>query len=436
MSFIHEAFQECVMSELDLFQLPPTQTSVENSMYVEILPLSTLTPNAPLEFFITGHDEYYTDLNNTLLHVNCKIVNADGTDIAEDAWLALVNYPIALLFNQLDVTLGDYLITQSHHCCPYRAMIELILNFGSHTLGTQFTAGGFYKDDSNCMEITLLTGVGNYGFRARAKHAAGSHKWDLVGTLHSDLFFQDKLLINGVDVKIKLTRSRNEFCLMRDSNQNYKVQLVSAFLFVKRVKVSAGVGLGHAEALLTSNAKYPIDRVGMKVYSIPAGSLVCNQENLFLGQLPKQLVIGFVDNASFSGEYDRNPFNFKNFNVNFCALYCNSEQIPAKPLQPDYEHGLFVREYMQMVQMTGKGMKDRPLLISWEEFRTGYNLYCFDLSPNHGCAEHYSLIRNGNLRAEIRFAQPLLNTINMILYAIFENVIEISHTRNVLFDYM
>ncbi|KAM3848300.1 uncharacterized protein F54H12.2-like [Vipera latastei] len=314
-------------------------------------------------------------------------------------------------------------------------MIELILNFGGDALGTQFTAGGFYKDDSDLMESTL-TAAGNSGFKARARQTAGSRKWDLLGPLHSDLFFQDRLLINGVDVKVKLTRSRNEFCVMKDGNENYKVQLLAASLFVKRVKVAPGVRLGHAEALLSSNAKYPIDRVGMKVYSIPAGSLVCNQENLFLGQLPKQLVIGFVDNASFSGDYERNPFNFLHCNVNFCALHCDGEQIPAKPLQPDYEHGLFVREYMQMVQATGKGMKDRPLLISREEFNRGYTLYCFDLSPDQGCSEHYSLIRNGNLRAEIRFAQPLPNTVNMILYAIFENLIEISHTRNVLFDYM
>lgn len=436
MAFIHEASQECVKSELDLFQLAPTQTSIENSTYVEIPPLSALTPNAPLEFFITGHGEHYTDLNNTLLYVSCKIVKADGTDIDDGARVALTNYPIASLFNQLDVTLGDRLVTQSHHCYSYRAMIELILNFGADALGTQFTAGGFYKDESAHMESTVLAAAGNAGFRARAGHTARSRKWDLLGPLHSDLFFQDKLLINGVDVKVKLTRSRNEFCLMRDGNENYKVQLLSASLFVKRVKVAAGVRLGHAEALLSSNAKYPIDRVGMKVYSIPAGSLVCNQENLFLGQLPKQLVIGFVDNASFSGDYERNPFNFQHCNVNFCALYCDGEQVPAKPLQPDYARGVFVREYMQMVQVSGKGMKDRPLLISREEFSHGYNLYCFDLSPDQGCSEHYSLIRNGNLRAEIRFALPLPNTVNMILYAIFENLIEISHTRNVLFDYM
>ncbi|XP_060542431.1 uncharacterized protein F54H12.2-like [Pantherophis guttatus] len=326
MSFIHAASEECVKSELDLFQLAPTQISIENSTYVEISPLSALTPNAPLEYFIMGHGEHYTDLNSTLLYVSCKIVKADGTHIDDGSRVALTNYPIASLFNQLDVTLGDRLITQSHHCYSYWAVIELILNFGGDLLGTQFTAGVFYKDDSDLME--------------------------------------NRLLINGVDMKVKFTRSRNEFCVMKEGNENYKVQLLSASLFVKCVKVALDVCLGHAEALLTSNAKYPIDRVGMKFYSIPAGSLVCNQENLFLGQLPKQLVIGFVDNASFSGDYERNPFNFQHCNVNFCALHCDGEQISAKPLQPDYEQGLFVREYMQMVQATGKGMKDRPLLIN------------------------------------------------------------------------
>ncbi|XP_013928795.1 PREDICTED: uncharacterized protein F54H12.2-like [Thamnophis sirtalis] len=341
MAFIHEASEECVKSELDLFQLAPTQTSIENCTYIKIPPLSALTPNAPLEFFITGHGEHYRDLNNTLLYVSCKIVKADGTDINDGARVSLVNYPITLLFNQVHVTLGDRVITQSHHCYAYRALIELILNYGGDALGTQFSAGGFYKDDATLMENALLTAA-------------------------------DKLLINGVDVSIKLSRSKNEFCLMRDGNENYNVQILGASLFVKHVKVSPGVRLGHAEALLTSNAKYHIDRVGMKVYSIPAGSLVCNQENLFLGQLPKQLVIGFMDNAAFSSNYERNPFNFQQYNVIFCALYCDGEQIPAEPLQPDYEHNLFVREYMQLLQTSCKSMKDRSVLINREEFNNGY----------------------------------------------------------------
>ncbi|KAJ7310342.1 hypothetical protein JRQ81_007251 [Phrynocephalus forsythii] len=290
--------------------------------------------------------EIKTDQNQDIQFNLGKVVVR--SNIANYAKTGLVNYPIASLFSQLDVTLGDRLISQSNNCYPYRAIIELLLNYGTDTLSTQFEAGGFYKDAYTTMEATLLGEGGNWGFRSRAVRTAASRKWDLMEPLHRDLFFQDKMLLNGVDVKIKLTRSKDEFCLMSgDDNEAYAVNILNASLFVKRVKVSPSVHLGHSEALLTSNAKYPVERVGMKVFSIAAGSLECNQENLFfLGQLPKKLVIGFVENAAFSGGYTNNPFNFKHFNVNFVALYVDGVQVPAKPLQPDFANGICVREYM------------------------------------------------------------------------------------------
>ncbi|KYO39820.1 hypothetical protein Y1Q_0006698 [Alligator mississippiensis] len=111
-------------------------------------------------------------------------------------------------------------------------------------------------------------------------------------------------------------------------------------------------------ALLMANAKYPVDCMGMKVFSIPAGSRVSNQENLFLGQLPKLIVIGFMDNDAFSRNYAKNPFNFKHYNINFVALYIDGDQTPTKPLQPDFENGNCMREYMQLVKTAGKHTKD------------------------------------------------------------------------------
>ncbi|XP_067406036.1 uncharacterized protein F54H12.2-like [Emydura macquarii macquarii] len=370
MAFVHCGSDECAKSELDLFQIAPTQTSIEKSIYIEVPPLSAITEAPPLDFFIAGNGIDYMDLNNTLLYLCCKIVKGDGTALARDAAVGLVNYTVASIFSQLDVTLGDRLISQSNNCYPYRAFIEAVLNYSDDTLATQFSAGLFFKD------------------------TPGQHE----------------------DVA-------------RDG-ENLGV------LFVKKVRVAPGVRLGHAEALLTANAKYPVDRVGMKVFSIPAGSRVSNQENLFLGQLPKTLVLGFVDNDAFSGNYAKNPFHFKHYDINFVALYVDGEQIPTKPLQPDFEAGRCVREYMNLVQTAGKHMKDRAPLIDRVEFAQGYTLFAFDLSPDQECADHYSLIKTGNLRAEIRFAKALTATVNMIVYGAFDNVIEINQRRNVLFDYM
>ena len=436
MAFIHCGSEECTKSELDLFNIGPTQTSIERSLYVEVPPLSALTESAPLDFFIAGNGEDYMDLNNTLLYVCCKIVNADGSNLAADAPVGLVNYPIASLFSQLDVTLGDRLISQSNNSYPYRGYFESVLNYSEDTLATQFSAGLFYKDTPGAHESTNLEGD-NTGFIRRANLTAQSQKIDLLGHLHADLFFQEKLLLNGVDVKIKLTRSKDAFCLMAGgAPARYKVQILSASLFVKKVRVAPGVRLGHAEALLTANAKYPVDRVSMKVFSIPRGSRVANQENLFLGQLPKQVIIGLVDNEAYSGSFQKNPFFFQHFNINFAALYLDGEQVPTKPFQPCFEDGNCVREYMSLVQTTGKHMKDRALLINREDYARGYTLFAFDLTPDQEGGDHYSLVKTGNLRAEFRFGTALADTINMIVYGVFDNVIEINHRRNVLFDYM
>jgi hypothetical protein len=43
----------------------------------------------------------------------------------------------------------------------------------------------------------------------------------------------------------------------------------------------------------------------------------------------------------------------------------------------------------------------------------------------------FQLIKQGNLRVEIHFAEALTATINVVLYAEFDNVIEIDRNRQV-----
>ncbi|XP_060094782.1 uncharacterized protein F54H12.2-like [Heteronotia binoei] len=368
MAFIHSGSEECTKSELDLFQIAPTQTSIEKCLYIEVSPLAALSESVPLDFFISGNGDDYLDLNNTLLYLCCKIVKEVGTDLDRNAKVSLVNFPITSIFSQLDGTLGDRLITQSHNAYPYSGFNEAVLNYSNDTLNTQFSAGLFYKDTAVQHESTVLDGD-NKGFVKRAALAAESRKIDLLGQLHSDLFFQEKLLLNGVDVKIKLTRSKDAFFLMVDDlNRGCKLNIFSASLFIKKVRVTPDVRLGHAEALFTANAKYPVDHVGIKVFGIPAGSCVSNQENLILGQLPKLLVFGLVDNESFRGAHNENPFNFKHYDINFFTFYLDGEQVPTKPLQPDFEAGNRMRKYMQLAQATGKHMKDRSLFVNRKEF--------------------------------------------------------------------
>ena len=68
-------------------------------------------------------------------------------------------------------------------------------------------------------------------------------------------------------------------------------------------------------------------------------------------------------------------------------------------------------------------------------YARGYTLYAFDLTPDLGEDDHFNLVREGNVRIDMKFSVALPNTINVIVYAEFENIIEIDRTRNVKFDY-
>ncbi|XP_069063657.1 uncharacterized protein F54H12.2-like [Pleurodeles waltl] len=338
------------------------------------------------------------------------------------------------MFNQVDINLGDRLIPQSDNMYSYRAYIESILNYSCEALDAQFSARLFYKDTEAHFEDTVLDGA-NAGFKKRASFAAGSRQFDLLGCIHSDLFFQEKLLINGIELKIKLNRNKDAFCLIRGDGEQYKLVILSASLFVKRVKVSPRVRLAHAESLQLLNAKYAIERVALKIFSIAAGTRLTQQQNLFLEQLPKLIIIGFVDITAFSGLYTSNHFNFKHYDINYAALVHEGAVIPAEPFTPSFGTSNFVREYLGLVSITGKHLRDSGVVVSREGYGAGYTLFAFDLTPDMEDGDHYNLIKNGNLKAEIHFTQALATNVNMVVFSVSDRVIQLNHARQLMFDF-
>ena len=76
------------------------------------------------------------------------------------------------------------------------------------------------------MEGTTVN-AGNLGLVERGRYLAESRVVDMMGRLHIDLFLQDRFFLNGVDVKIRLVRSKDAFSLMADGqNPDYKVRIV------------------------------------------------------------------------------------------------------------------------------------------------------------------------------------------------------------------
>ncbi|XP_035204927.1 uncharacterized protein F54H12.2-like [Stegodyphus dumicola] len=274
---------------------------------------------------------------------------------------------------------------------------------------------------------------GNEGFNKRAEFFKLSAALDMIGRLHLDLFHQERLLLNLVDVKLKLIRSKPEFCLMAE-NGDYKVALEHVSLFVRKVHVSPAVSLGHAKALEKGSAKYPIQRVLCKVFSIPQGNMSFVQDNVFVGQMPKRIIVACLDNDALNGNYKKSPFEFKHYHMNFIGVYVDGQPLPYNPVEPNFDQNNYIRAFQSLFLGT-TNREDRGIDISREDYAKGYTLFAFDLSPDLCDGEHFNLIRHSNLRLEVKFGVALEQTISVLVYAEFESVLEINKSRTVLSDF-
>ena len=127
---------------------------------------------------------------------------------------------------------------------------------------------------------------------------------------------------NEVNAKVGLVRNKDSLCLMSgEAGGISKVKIISAILLVRKVNLSPLIFWFHAKTLESGLAKHPIRRVVCKSCTIPAGNLDVNHEKLFTGQLPKRLVIGYVDNDAFNGSYTKNSYNFQNLALSEISIH-------------------------------------------------------------------------------------------------------------------
>lgn len=432
MAFINNHKGVTTKSELDIFATPPTQNSIESGSTFCYRPISTLSNTSPIEFLVTSSGDEYIDLAHTAIHIIAK-VKADTTMPPTDPptipEVAPVNNWLHSLFSHVDVFLNQKCITPPSNHYGYRAYIENLLNYGDGAKQSHLTSCLWYKDDSNA-----FNSFGNSGYLTRKQLTTGEKHIEMYSNLHCDIFNVNKFMLNGVELGVKLINAKNEFHLMGSVASH--VEIIEANLFVRKVKINPSISLAHARALSITPAKYPITRVEIKTVTIAADIQSKSIDNLFLGQMPKRCIIGMVDGKSFNGALEKNPFNFEHFNYNYLALYIDSTQIPSKPLTPDFAKNLYTRSYYSLFEGSGIYFNDTGNSISHKEYPNGYCLAAFDLTADLSCNEpHWNIIKSGTLRAEIRFSEALKQTVNLIFFAEFDNVIEVDKNRNIILDY-
>ncbi len=423
----------CKSTALCLFDEQDVQMDIVSNNVVDFHPLNNIVEGAPLEFIINGTPEEYIDLGDMKILLQLQIVKTNGVafDVSKDK-VNFVNLPIASVFQDVFLKIGDTQVEGGQHLYPYNAYLSTLLQFHPSAKKTHLTAWGWSEDDPGKFDDD-----GNDGIKYRRKETQNAKLWEIMGPLFLDMTRQPRYLLPNTKLYLKMLPAKPEFALQSTgADTHYKFNIKKCVIYARRINVLNSVRGGHLAGLEKYNAKYFLNHIDITTYTITKGVRTFLKDGLFESQVPKLVVIGLLDHDAFNGNMKKSPFNFKNFDVGKIALYRDGEMVPGQIHTPNYDKDLFVKSYTNTMETLNYFNTDDSNGMTLEHFKDGYNLYAYDLTPdatNQG--PHRHLMKTGSLRLEIDFRTPPSQPITVMLFSVLDAKLEITKMKEVLMSY-
>jgi hypothetical protein len=277
------------------------------------------------DFQVEGNSEHCIVLNQCYLKFTAKITGrakrtgaAAGTTSFVDIGTSPepVVFPVNNIFHSAfesaEVYLGLQPTTKVDKHNAYIAYINTIKGYGPQPLATYFHLVGWGKDTGGQMDsLTKKTGSEEYaneGLNARAKlfrKADKEYVGEFIGKICSPVFMQDRILPPQVPMRVILKRSDDSFALMHEDGE-FTLTIVDPVLIVRKVAVSPDVRESYMRISEQGNPLlYYLNTPTVNYYSIQQNSTQFMRDDLFMGKLPRRVIIGMVRSSKQSSAKHR-----------------------------------------------------------------------------------------------------------------------------------
>jgi hypothetical protein len=416
-----------IPKELNLFDQPQLTAPYQKVQYVEYRPSSALNDGGPLQFTIPPSANQFIDLRRSRIHVKCCIERVDKavmTALADK--VTPINLVLHSLFSQVDVQLQQQLVS-SNQLYPYKAYVETLLHYDEGAKKTFLQSQGYAKDRSEKIDV-LEPGGGNPGLNDRFGWFATGKVIDFEGLPMADICQQERMVLNGVEINMRLWRTPDAFLLLaaREDAAKYTLVLKEVYLRVCKVIPAPPITLALSAGLKEKPAVYPYTRTEMRAFNLQRGAFQFHLEDVYQQSVPSEIIIGMVKSKAFNGAVEENPFNFQDFNISSVGVNIDDESVPARAMSLDFTKGK--GNYMAGYQSLFGETPTESNYITRFDYSTGYTLFRFRLTPEQADATPSS---RGNVKVMGTFAVQLPEDVTLLIMGKFLNMLTIDETRSI-----
>ncbi len=452
---------EVLPDSLNIHSSLPTQVGIIKPPRYELVnPINSIDGAKTIEFQIHSHMNELIDPLHTYLYMEVRVIQSDGTALpaianpaAHGSQAFYVNGLGYNLFKSCNVRLNDQPISTGDSLYAYRGDFETKLMWPKEVKQSLLKMSGYEQDDGKIYDDILANEFDWTNLEADAWNAAGIKQWKkkyqkmqqshlmyIMSKIHSEIFDQPKLLPPKSKLYVSFElQDRETFStltplgagVLQAQHGEIKVEITKINLLTCFVTIDPDILMEMMGVSEIRNAIYPIRRIEMKYHTKTHGGNDYSIPNLIHeGEtLPRRIFIAFVRNDAFTGDRNRDPFNYLDIGISHYALKIGGEYIPYPEIA---QQNSKIFPLFALLDATGALYDEVDLGIDLDNYATGNNFLAFDLTNSKSQAgSSFELPATKSVNLEITLTNPINFVVTMIVYAEYDAELEISKTGSV-----
>ena len=409
----------------DTFGIPLINDDYERFEDHYIEPTQDPTDTGPIVFkFKTQGGERF-DSSFGEIEAEHEIINvAKKAKTTETDLIAVINsFPITS-YDRVEVKINDEVVTNSssgNHA--FHAYFQQKFSYNKAVKKEILRKTEYYfEEEPDRAEVFALEEGENDHFRE--KHGifiANTKSVKSRTQFYLDIFNVDKYYPSDLDFTITLTRNPNAFCLMGPAatEDKYKIKIKKIRLVLR--KIIPNKKLVHMEEQLFNSGKksyIPYSHGIMTSYLMEKGNVSKKFIDVALDKtLPKKMFVFFVDHDAMSGAMNKNPFQWKNYDLQKIQFFVEGRPYPIIPYDFDFNNDEVKQGYMELLNALGVARSNRNINLTVDMYKRYCSVFVLDLHADQCNTDHIHFQKDGSIDVQLLFRTPLPYTINVCFLA-------------------
>ena len=439
------AADEVALSHFNLFEKPEYETGVKDFEDVIVRPINSSNLTGPWSFHIPKDPNRYSSTETLRLKGKLRVRKKQaGTlvNLPDNEQVSTINDMFKTIWGNIKTKVNDVEIGETtSKWYSYKAYLEDTLSYSKATKLNVLSSRGYFKDTAGKFDTIpaateAITDAQNAGYKKRAALIAKS-KWVYFKTnLHIDICTLKKYLPPNMAIDLEFEKVPTSFYILSPSNNNeYEVELDGLELSMRRFTPSDYMKNWIENERRLKIAQNPMDSNSFKAYTVAPGTNDLSSYGIIKGhKLPDQLLVGLVEEESYRGVNNKNPFNFQHFDLLEASVVINGTHFPANKFKMDRSIGDTAEIYQHFLECCGIGIDDREFDITSDDYLNGTFLLNFDFSPDLCNRYHRHIPNSGNIDVNLKLKNETDKTVKVILYATYATDVYIDNNTNVMIE--